>query len=239
MAKKPLPLGTWGDIWTLPVRHDAKGRPDKFEARANYRDFDGRTRRVAAWGKTKAEASNNLRSVLKERMRLQGSEALKSTDRVAAAIEIFMANLQALVDEEVRSPGTLYTYRQHVEKNILPRIGEVRVGEASTPLVNKVIVQIRDEVGVASARTCKSILASSFAIAVRHGAMTSNRMREIEIVSKQRRKPPRSLNEEERGQWFELLRQDKRAVQADLIDTKPVHARHGRTDRGVPRCVVE
>jgi integrase len=53
---------------------------------------------------------------------------------------------------------------------------------------------------------------------VRHGALTSNPVREIEIVSKQRRKAPRSLNEEERGQWFELLRQDERAVQADLID---------------------
>jgi integrase len=48
--------------------------------------------------------------------------------------------------------------------------------------------------------------------------MASNPVREIEIVGKQRRKPPRSLNEEERGRWFELLRKDERAVQADLID---------------------
>jgi hypothetical protein len=47
--------------------------------------------------------------------------------------------------------------------------------------------------------------------------VTSNPVREIEIVSKQRRTPPRSLNEEEREQWFELLRQDERAVQADAI----------------------
>jgi hypothetical protein len=128
------------------VHHDAKGRPDKFEARANYRDFDGRTRRVAAWGKTKTAASNSLRLILKQRVTLRGSQALKSSDRVAAAIEMFMANLQALVDEEVRSPGTLYTYRQHIVKNILPRMGEVRIGESSTPLVNKVIVDIKDEV---------------------------------------------------------------------------------------------
>lgn len=211
-------MGTWGEIWTLPVHHDGKGRPDRFEARANYRDFDGRTRMVGARGRTKTEARNTLRSVLKERVQLRGSEALKPSDRVAVAIEMFMANLQALVDEQVRSPGTLYTYRQHIDKNLLPRIGEIRIGEALTPVVNKVVTDIKDEVGVASARTCRSILASSLAIAVRHGALTSNPVREIEIVTKQRRRPPRSLTEEEREQWFELLRQDERAVRADLID---------------------
>jgi hypothetical protein len=47
------------------MHHDAGGGPDKFEAKVNYRDFDGRTRQVAAW----AEAANSLRSVLKERVK--------------------------------------------------------------------------------------------------------------------------------------------------------------------------
>jgi hypothetical protein len=75
MAKKPLPLGTWGQIWTKPVHHDAKGRPDMFQARAHYRDFDGRTRDVTARGKTKTEAANSLRSFLKERVKLRGFPA--------------------------------------------------------------------------------------------------------------------------------------------------------------------
>jgi integrase len=218
MAKKPLPLGTWGQIWTKPVHHDAKGRPDMFQARANYRDFDGRTRDVTARGKTKTEAANSLRSILKERVRLRGSEALKPSDRISLGAELFMANLRALVDEGVRSPGTYDTYRYHLDKNILPRIGEVRFAEATTPLVNETIVGIRDEVGVASARTCKSIISGTMAIAVRHGALTLNPVREIEILSKSRREPPRSLTEEEREGWFELVSQDERAVRADLID---------------------
>jgi integrase len=56
------------------------------------------------------------------------------------------------------------------------------------------------------------------AIAVRHGALTLNPVREIEILSKSRREPPRSLTEEEREGWFELVSQDERAVRADLID---------------------
>jgi hypothetical protein len=126
VAKKPLPLGTWGHIWTKPVHFDARGRPDKFQARANYRDFDGRTRDVTARGKTKTEASNNLRSILKARVKLRGSDVLKPADRFSLGTKLFMENLQALVDEGVRSPGTYDTYRYHLDRNILPRIGEVR-----------------------------------------------------------------------------------------------------------------
>jgi len=86
-------------------------------------------------------------------------------------------------------PGTYDTYRYHRDKNILPRIGEVRFAEATTPLVNETIVGIRDEVGVASARTCKSIIPGTMAIAVRHGALTLNPVRDIEILSKARREP--------------------------------------------------
>jgi integrase len=218
VAKKPLPLGTWGEIWTTPVHHDAKGRPDRFEARANYRDFDGRTRLVAARAKTKTEAANNLRTILKERARRAGSDGLKATDRFSVGAELFMANLKALIDDGVRAPGTYDTYRYHLDKNILPRIGELRFVEATTPRVNKTIVGIKDEVGVASAKTCKSIISGTMALAVRDGALTLNPVREIAIVSKSRRKPPRALTKEEREQWFELLSQDERAVRADLID---------------------
>jgi hypothetical protein len=119
-------LGTWGEIWTNPVHFDAKGKPDMFQARANYRDFDGRTREVAARGKTKTSAANNLRTILKERAERGGSGGLKPTDRFSVGAELFMANLKALVDEGVRAPGTYGTYRYHLDKNVLPRLGEIR-----------------------------------------------------------------------------------------------------------------
>jgi integrase len=84
-------------------------------------------------------------------------------------------------------------------------------------LVNETIVGIRDEVGVASARTCKSIIYGTMAIAVRHGALTLNPVRDIEILSKARREPL-DRSEEERDAWFELMSQDQRAARADMID---------------------
>ncbi|MEU4394990.1 helix-turn-helix domain-containing protein [Kribbella sp. NPDC023855] len=218
MAKQPLPLGTWGRISSRAVSRDAKGRADKFEAKARYRDFDGRTRRVTAWGKTATGAENNLRTKLKTRTKLRGSSEIKPDDRVAVAVELFLAEVKELGEQEVMAPGTYQTYRYQYDKNLAPRIAEVRLGEVTTPRVNDVIKAIRDEVGAASARTCKSILSGALSLSVRHGALDANPVREIKIRPGTRRRPPRALEAEERDAWFELLRQDERAVRADLVD---------------------
>ncbi len=218
MGKQWLPLGTWGNISSRAVHHDAKGKPDKFEAKARYRDVDGRTRRVAAWGKTATEAENRLRAVLKTRTRLSGSAEIKPESRVSVAVELFLAEVKELGEQDVLAPGTYQTYRYQYDKNLVPRIAEVRLVELTTPRVNDVIQAIRNEIGVASAKTCKSILAGSLSLAVRHGALAANPVREIKIRGKARRRAPRALEADEREAWFELLRQDERAVRADLVD---------------------
>ncbi|WP_344210471.1 hypothetical protein [Kribbella sancticallisti] len=50
MPRKRLPLGTWGDIRTLPVGYSDAGVANRFEARAKFPDLDAVTRLVAAQG---------------------------------------------------------------------------------------------------------------------------------------------------------------------------------------------
>ena len=211
-------VGHLGQDLFAGCHRDAKGRADKFEAKARYRDFDGRTRRVTAWGKTATGAENNLRTKLKTRTKLRGSSEIKPDDRVAVAIELLLAEVKELGEQEVMAPGTYQTYRYQYDKNLAPRIAEVRLGEVTTPRVNDIIKGIRDDVGAASARTCKSILSGALSLSVRHGALDANPVREIKIRPGARRRPPRALEAEERDAWFELLRQDERAVRADLVD---------------------
>jgi integrase len=218
VPKEPLPLGTWGEIFTQVIRRDERRRPIKWEAKARFRDFDGATRQVAAWGTTETAAKNTLRSKLKERVRLEGSTELKSSDRMYVLVELFLDGVRRAVEDGRLAPGTYETYTYQAQKNLIPRAGQLRLTEMTTPRVNKVIGDIKTEVGVASAKTCKSILTGAFALAVRHGAVTANPVREIEPLGKRRRNPARALDAEDRQQWFDLLRQDERAVKADLID---------------------
>lgn len=218
MARQPLPLGTWGRISSHPVHSDSVGLPDKFEAKARYRDLDGRTRRVAAWGSSAPEAEDNLRTRFNARPKLSGAVDLRPEQRVSVAVELFLAEVKVLGEQEALAPGTHQTYRSQYDKNLVPRIAEIRLVELTMPLVDRVIQEIRNEVGAPSAKTCKSILSGAFSLAVRHGALAVNPTREIKIRGKSRRRPPRALEENEREAWFELLQQDERAVQADLVD---------------------
>jgi integrase len=218
MAREPLPVGTWGKITSRAVKWDEDGRASKYEARAKFRDLDGRTRPVAKWGSTASQAENRLRGALKARQRVGDAGELRSSDRVSAAAELYLAEVQDLVDQDALSPGTYETYRYQYDKNLEPRIGALRLVEASTPRVSDVIKAIRDEVGSASAKTCKSVLTGTFALAVTHGALTANPVREIKIRATSKKRLPRALEADEREQWFELMRQDERAVKADLID---------------------
>jgi hypothetical protein len=77
--------------------------------------------------------------------------------------ELFTADLKVLIKDGTRRPGTYDTYRYHLDKNVLPRIGELVFVEVTTPRVNKVIIAIRNEVGVGSAKTCTSIISGILA----------------------------------------------------------------------------
>ena len=47
MARSTLPLGSWGLIRMLPVGQPGE-RPTRFRAFTQFRDYDGRTRRLPA-----------------------------------------------------------------------------------------------------------------------------------------------------------------------------------------------
>ncbi|GAA1559799.1 hypothetical protein GCM10009789_11470 [Kribbella sancticallisti] len=125
MARKPLELGTWGKIRTYVTHTNAKGKPDGYRAVTNYRDYNGRTRQVEAYGKSATAAGSNLVARLKERSQLTSSGLLTLSTRFNVAADLYIARLEEKVQADRYSPGTLYTYQLHLKNNILPRIGEI------------------------------------------------------------------------------------------------------------------
>lgn len=159
-----------------------------------------------------------MRTALKSRQRLGQANGLQSRDRISTAVELFLAEVTDLIEQDVLAPNTYETYRYQYNKNLAPRIAELQLHELTTPRANAVIREIRDEVGAATAKTCRTILSKTCSLAVTHGALTTNPIREITIRATSKKQPPRALEDAEREYWFELLRQDERAVRADLID---------------------
>ena len=192
MGRSPLPIGSWGLIRTDPIGLDEKGKPKRHRARAYYRDFDGVTRLVEASGRTATMATNNLRQKMQNRTLAGRHGDLTSMSRFADASELWLSKVDAMVKEGRRSPGTVDTYRRQLKNHVLPAMGEVRLGEATTPLVDKVVAAIKADVSAATAKSCRSVISGVMGLAVRYGAITHNPVREVERIESKPKKDPRA-----------------------------------------------
>ncbi|ADB31176.1 integrase family protein [Kribbella flavida DSM 17836] len=218
MARPPLPIGTWGKIRTKVTATDDRGRPTKAEAIAKFRDFDGRTRVVQANGRTPNDASNRLRQKLKERSEKARGGELTGLHRFAEAADLWIVKFEGMVESGSRSAGSLDTYRRQLTNHVLPALGQVRLAEATTPLIDKVIAAIKADAGAPTAKTCRSLISGVMGLAVRYGALTANPVREVERIEVGRKKKPRALTAEEIVAWLAKLRADEKAVRKDLPD---------------------
>ena len=218
MGRAPLPIGSWGLIRTEPAGRDAKGRPTRHRARAYYRDFDGITRLVEASGKTPTMATNNLRQKLQNRTLAGRHGELTAMSRFSDAAELWLSKVEGMVEEGRRSPGTVDTYRRQLENHVLPAMGEVRLGEATTPLVDKVIRAVKADISAATAKSCRSVISGVMGLAVRYGAVMANPVREVERIESRPRREPRALTVAERVALLEQLQADEKARRRDLPD---------------------
>jgi len=139
--------------------------------------------------------------------------------QLSALSALWYAALLQKVEDGTRSTGTRDAYERALRNHVLPALKEIRFGEFSVPLVDKVIKQIKKKVGVPTAQTSRSVISGVCGLAVRHGAMETNPVREIErIEGGKSKRNPRALEADERRMWFEMLSSDPKAVEADLFD---------------------
>lgn len=185
---------------------------------ADYRDFDGVVRRVEASGKTATAATQNLRQKLQNRVGEGRQGELTGLTRFSAAAELWMLKMEELVADGRRSPATVDTYRRQLRNHVLPALGEVRLGEATTPLVDKVVGAIKADVSAATARTCRSVISGVLGLAVRYGAISHNPVRDVERIESRPKKAPRALTPAERVQLLTHLNTDDKARRRDLPD---------------------
>jgi hypothetical protein len=179
MARAPLELGTWGRVWVGPVGTIRTGKATSYRARAMYRDFDGVTREVAAKGRTRSAAEAGLLRKLRERAAARHGGSLKSTDRFSVAAELWFDQISEMVEDGRRSPGTRDAYRRKLDGHVLPALANVRLAEVSTPLVDSVIQSVKKRVGPPTAKSTRTVISGVLSLAVRHGAIPTNPVRDV------------------------------------------------------------
>jgi integrase len=121
------------------------------------------------------------------------------------------------VSEQDRSISTLQQYRYRLDRQILPVLGGLRVRELTPGIIDRHLRLMAARHGPAAAKTCRSIVSGLCGLGTRHGALTSNPVRDAARIPQPKRQP-RALTLAEARQLRASLSRDPRAVERDLPD---------------------
>ena len=205
MARPPLDLGTHGKFRTYQAGA-------VWRSRCYVRDYDGIVRECERTGRSGAAAERALGKALRDRARIDATAEITGETKLSAVAEAWWTDFQ----RKDRSPTTLQAYRDRIDKQIVPAIGNVRVREASVGLVDRHLRAVETKHGAALAKQTKTVLGQIFALAARHDAIVTNPVRETSSISTKPKKPPQSFTEPQALQLLALLTYDNKAIARDI-----------------------
>ena len=183
MPQIRIPRGSHGEITT-------KQQPDgRWAARAQVRDIDGRIRSVRVKDSTKGGALRAIRQRLEQRVdpTIKGITADTTYDTLAALWLQHRNDHGKVRTKGKLAPQTLATYHAEIQHVIIPAIGQVRVGETNVPFLDRLFADVEHgrkhgnyqprEHG-RSTRQLRVVLGGMIGLAVAHGALAANPMRD-------------------------------------------------------------
>ncbi|GAA4557692.1 site-specific integrase [Pseudonocardia xishanensis] len=208
MGRPAMPLGTYGNIRTYT-------RNGQCYARTLYRDWDGVTRDVQKHGATESAAKRALTEALRDRVRIDGNAVITPDSRVDVLAEAWWAE----VNNEDKSPGTLRSYRDRLDRQVLPSLGKLRVRELTTGAVDRHLKAVRERHGAAVAKLVRTVLSGMCGVALRHDALDRNPVRDApRITGGKPKKDPTALTAPQARQLRNLLTYDDTARRRDVPD---------------------
>lgn len=205
VARPHLELGTHGRIRVYP---DAAG----YRAVCRYRDWDGVTRLIQRQARTKGAAERALALALRDRGRSGTGHEVTPDTKVAVLAEKWFGELEG------KSPSTVQAYRDRLDRQVLPALGNVRVREISVGLLDRHLAAVRASHGPALAKMTKSVISGMCSLACRHDALKSNPCRDVARIPSRSRRAPRSLTVDEVRAVRGWLSEDAKAHERDLSD---------------------
>jgi len=108
------------------------------------------------------------------------------------------------------SPTTLQAYRNRLDQQVLPGLGNLRVRELSVGTIDRHLRLIADKHGPAVAKMTKSVLSGLCGLAARHDALERNPVRDTGRIETSTKKAPKALTAEESRTLLTRLDADER-----------------------------
>lgn len=206
---KPIGLGEHGQV-------TVRTEDGCHVAYVRYRDFGGRLHRIKRLGQTKAAASRRALNAVDEALAVGRGGVFSRTSTYRAGLEGWMRMFDALVERGRRSPTTRDLYANVTNRLIIPRIGDLRLGELTPPVLDRFVQGILAEKGTATAKLCRSVLSGSCGWLVRQGGLATNPVRDLTPLEVYDKGAAKALALDEMRRWLRRLDGDEFARRHDL-----------------------
>lgn len=238
MPRRPLPVGSWGEITRYPIQRIGKrevtlvssGRsyyapddtslkvaikPDAWMARARFRDRDGVTRKIEAWGASAGQAETRLRTVLTERRQQIGGE-FTAESRLKDLGDFWLRT--TIEDSRKLAPRTQARYREVWETYVKPGVGNLLIRECTVRSMDRFLQQTARDTGVPTAKLCKSVLSNIMKFAATDGCIDANPITAVQDFSghEVKAQPVHSLTTDKLKAIRQALRDDAKACAVNL-----------------------
>lgn len=180
MSAPRLTIGTFGKISTRAM---PSGR---FEARARYRDWDGRARQVGATADTAKAAERALKEKLAKRSLFQPTFSQLTPDSPFADLATYW--LQDLEMEDRLSRTTRNLYERNMRTLVLPVLEHLTLREIGVARCDHFIKMLAQQ-SYNRAKQARVVLRLALQLAVRHEVLPRNPMDHIARLHRKMRVP--------------------------------------------------
>jgi integrase len=206
VGRPPLPVGTFGKVGFV-------AQPGgEIQARARFRDYDGRTRLVSKVGPSRAAAERALKAELAARQSPGGSGAIGAGMRLENLADAWLEAAHGW------STGTERTYRSVVRNQVKPALGRLLVREVTAGVISRALSAIAKTSGPGAAKSARACLSGMFDLAIEDAAISVNPVRDSVAKIGSEKKAPRALTGQETARLVSLFAASARAAELDLVD---------------------
>ncbi len=221
MARRPMPLGTWGKIRTygrvdnewIPKASIATARnPGSWRAMTNYRGYDGRTRQVEKTGPTETKAVRRLKDELADR---SGKRVkLTSAARLADGAKIYLEWVKLN-----RAATTYDRYKGRVDNHVLLALGQLLYREASVSVLKTYFLELqRQGMPAWTQRGIRTVLSGIMAVGVEEGVIDHNPVRDLPDITGGTVRAAKAMKQVSLTTFFARVDGDTIARRQDLPD---------------------
>ena len=181
-----------------------------------YRDFDGKVRLVERHGPTRGAAKQALARALRDRHR--GADA-RTPITAETRVDVLAEAWWSEIERGAHSPGTRRNYRDRLDRQVIPALGNLRVRELTTGAIDRHLRVVNEKHGPGTAKLVRTVLSGICSLAARYDALDRNPVREASNIKRTApRKAPQALTAAQAAQLRAALTYDDKAVRRDLPD---------------------